>query len=611
MSDMQESLNSFCEALGLVESTLAKHKNEALSRAGQVFEVLQETDKKLSEAARVKAGASGLQKQMGESLKLLKSSIGACEKKLEEKSRIRQELENVDEKARAIVLVFGRTNAGKSTLGNFLRGKSLLEASFDNPWKNGAIKPGPITVVKSADGKQADSRDWFKEGSTETTQEIQCFTLPGLLWVDTPGIGSVNDETLGELARKYADNADLVIYLDHSDNPGLSSNATALVKLLEQGQETLAIINQSDKTGPLLKGADGNALFENGKPKKSRIPKPEEDRRAQEKQLIKSIHDAGFNTAGKLSAISISMLLANQAVEKADNILYEGSALGKFLEKLQSIFISPEKIRQLMAGHLYSACLDLCNMSLKGPEKDIPGLSNQLETQQAFLREIEKQETNFDVEAETSAISTKIALDASTEIRRILDGVKTGKRKNIDLDLSPLVSRVQERCNQLVSEKITSVVKALFESVEFKNIVIEASRFEGIRMERRTETHEYEVPTAVRVERDASGIIETVKSWFGKRYYRVERGTAKKTLQIDLGFNLEETRAKIDSMLADAIPKTVQDSLNDAKRQTLGYAREKVAETISILKGAERRINLIKGDIEREIEKSGALACSS
>lgn len=608
MSELLDSLNKFYNALQTAEKALERHKSGAMSVSDRIFGILRSTDEKLSAAAKVRADAKGLQEQIGASLAMLKHSIGACGKNLEEKSRIREMLEKVDDQSRAIVIVFGRTNAGKSTLGNFLRGQSLAQAEFANPWKDGAIKPGPIKVIETAaEGEKASEREWFKEGASETTEEIQCFTLPGLLWVDTPGIGSVNDKKLGQIARKYAANADLVIYLDHSDNPGLSSISGNLVRLLENGQETLIVINQSDKA-ELVRDANGKAIMENGKPKRVRIPKPEEDRRAQEQQEIKSLRGKGFKSEGSLSALSISVLLAKLAVEQQDDRLYAGSAFGKFLEQLSGIIGSEERISRIMGRHLYSACLELCNMSLKGPDEKTPGLLKQHEDLRELLEKIKELESDFNIADETVSISRRISLEAAPAVRKLVNEqeakLRSSNARKINVGVGPLLGQIQRECNKLISERITEIVRSLFESVEFQSIALDAKQFADFQLERRTEVHEYEVPKSYRYKRSPRGLFEHVASWFGKEYYGVGKTTEKRRMEIDLGFNLDEALGNINAHLDKVIPATVEASLTEAKSQTLGYAREKVENAITILESAAKEISGVKAELEKEIERS-------
>ena len=60
-------------------------------------------------------------------------------------------------------------------------------------------------------------------------------------------------------------------------------------------------------------------------------------------------------------------------------------------------------------------------------------------------------------------------------------------------------------------------------------------------------------------ERDPHGIIENVKSWFGKKYYGTRTKTVTETKYIDIGTNFQqvisEIRSAIDNMFVEQIPE--------------------------------------------------------
>lgn len=291
---------------------------------------------------------------------------------------------------------------------------------------------------------------------------------------------------------------------------------------------------------------------------------------------------------------------------KAD-ILYEGSALGKFLATLEGIFSSPARIGKIMSDYLYTSCLDLCDMVLEGPEKGINGLREQIGAQQDFLKKIEEVADRFDLVAETGAIATKVANDLSRELRTYLNEAiaRAEREKTISLDLEPLIQKIQKQCNGLVSEKITYFVKDLFDSGEFGKIALDTARFSDFQMKRKTERHEYEVPESYYYERSPTGFWENICSLFGKSYTGVGRKMVKKSLEIDLGFDQQETYAEIIGKISETLPGMICQSLSEAKRDTLDYARNKVGESIRILREAESGILAIRGEIEKKF-RAGA-----
>lgn len=93
-----------------------------------------------------------------------------------------------------VVMVFGAVKAGKSSLGNFMAGKSFLEAPFDNAFKHHPFVPMESEESGRVEGgieKDEKGRQFFKVGFTDTTGAIQYFTMSGLRWMDSPGTGAI------------------------------------------------------------------------------------------------------------------------------------------------------------------------------------------------------------------------------------------------------------------------------------------------------------------------------------------------------------------------------------------------------------------------------------
>ena len=204
MPTMQESLQAFSDRLLAVSASLEQQKS-AIGRAeNEVFEVLEQAATAFAPKVdeNISAGeTNALRETINRVFSDFTDGIRRWKQEMAERSEVRSKLEDMG--TGLIVVVFGRTNAGKSTLGNFLRGRQLREAAFDNAWKRGDFPLSPITVIeRGKDAEATSDADWFAEGGVETTREAQMFRLPGLLWLDTPCFGSVNDGTLGALARK-------------------------------------------------------------------------------------------------------------------------------------------------------------------------------------------------------------------------------------------------------------------------------------------------------------------------------------------------------------------------------------------------------------------------
>lgn len=145
-----------------------------------------------------------------------------------------------------VVFVLGKVKAGKSSLGNYVAYGS------SNP--DGAARvSGRAQFFTAATARdqhgQADSTGpggRFQVGARETTTSIQGFHMPGLTWIDSPGLHSATPEN-GALAADYVDVADLVVYPMHTGNPGRTGDVAEICELLRARKRFLAVITQCDR----------------------------------------------------------------------------------------------------------------------------------------------------------------------------------------------------------------------------------------------------------------------------------------------------------------------------------------------------------------------------
>lgn len=149
-----------------------------------------------------------------------------------------------------LVFVSGKVKSGKSSLGNYIawghtdpdeslkkQASKTLNPSFFSHEKN-SVAGG------DADNEARDQRE-FRVGATEATSSIQGFKLPGLTWVDSPGLHSIRTEN-EKLARDYIDHADLILYTTKSDSPGRASDLDEIKQLLSKGKSVIVLITGSD-----------------------------------------------------------------------------------------------------------------------------------------------------------------------------------------------------------------------------------------------------------------------------------------------------------------------------------------------------------------------------
>lgn len=152
-----------------------------------------------------------------------------------------------------LVFVNGKVKSGKSSLGNYIAWGNtdpVAQLKVNTPME---LAPSYFTNessgVDDSDGgdaqNEAATHREFRVGATEATSSIQGFKLPGLTWVDSPGLHSVRKENEA-LARKYVEHADLILYTMKSDSPGRESDLSEIKNLVGKGKRVIILLTGSD-----------------------------------------------------------------------------------------------------------------------------------------------------------------------------------------------------------------------------------------------------------------------------------------------------------------------------------------------------------------------------
>lgn len=147
-----------------------------------------------------------------------------------------------------LIFVYGKVKAGKSSLGNYLAyGNSAPDAALID-----SASPRPEFFWRESTGtaetmsaELMSKQRCFGVDVVEATSSIQGFRLPGMTWVDSPGVHSVNSVN-GQLADDYVACADLIVFLSNSSSPGRHSDMNEVVGLLQKKKNLMVLITGSD-----------------------------------------------------------------------------------------------------------------------------------------------------------------------------------------------------------------------------------------------------------------------------------------------------------------------------------------------------------------------------
>lgn len=151
-----------------------------------------------------------------------------------------------------MVFVYGKVKSGKSSLGNYVAwGHTDPDSELKSKTPKN-VQPvyfsGKRTDVKGGDAlKEAEGNKEFRVGATEATSTIQGFKLPGLTWIDSPGLHSKNSAN-DQLARDYVQHSDLILYTMKSDSPGRATDLAEIAELYQSDKRFILLITGSDDT---------------------------------------------------------------------------------------------------------------------------------------------------------------------------------------------------------------------------------------------------------------------------------------------------------------------------------------------------------------------------
>lgn len=236
-----------------------------------------------------------------------------------------------------LIFVYGKVKAGKSSLGNFLAygetepGVETIEAALPRPhffWTEGT---GANEVMSST---QMNEQRHFGVGAVETTSSIQGFTLPGLTWIDSPGVHSMNAVN-GQLAKDYAASADLIVFLSNSSSPGRRSDLEEINDLLKKQKTLMVLLTASDVIEDDVDD-DGNDTIE-------RVMKSDEDRQSQIQYVSGELAAFNDQLQGRLKETqvhSISVSYAQEGHLEDQNKRWKDSGLAGFAANVADIAYS-------------------------------------------------------------------------------------------------------------------------------------------------------------------------------------------------------------------------------------------------------------------------------
>ncbi|GIA25692.1 hypothetical protein VCSRO179_3396 [Vibrio cholerae] len=244
----QDLLKSFQALQSSFQAALtdAKQINSEFEKIQKRFSVrlaahIRQTKECLPESHPLTAQIDGILSALSDTDKAWQENLNSYDKGLAFRKNFQDSL---------LVFVFGKVKSGKSSLGNYMawgQTDPIMELKDKVPeYLQPEYFTADNTQVENGDAEnEAIHRQEFRVGAIEATSSIQGFRLPGLTWVDSPGLHSVNGIN-GQLAQEYVDHADLILYTMRSDAPGRASDMMEIRELKEKKKEILILVTGSD-----------------------------------------------------------------------------------------------------------------------------------------------------------------------------------------------------------------------------------------------------------------------------------------------------------------------------------------------------------------------------
>lgn len=256
-----------------------------------------------------------------------------------------------------LVFVYGKVKAGKSSLGNYIAWGKAEPTEQDKATCGKEPKyfvEMSSNLTENVSAESIGKARQFKVGESETTSAIQGFNLPGLTWVDSPGLHSKNREN-GGLAQKYVDAADLILYVTNSSAPCKRSDMVELQELGKR-EHTLSIII----TGSDMYDEDEDS---NGELTSVLQMKPETDREAQLNYVRQSLDQQGEMANSEeseridrtLRRAQVHSVSVAYAAEHPDSIGVAHSGVGRMLHDV-AVLAKAEGVRAKLTQPLNNLC---------------------------------------------------------------------------------------------------------------------------------------------------------------------------------------------------------------------------------------------------------------
>ena len=342
-----------------------------------------------------------------------------------------------------LVFVTGKVKSGKSSLGNYMAW-GHTDPTDDTkrqtlPERYPKYQSHAKVEVEGGDRpKEAEKKREFRVGATEATSSIQSFSLPGLTWVDSPGLHSLKEEN-GNLAREYLDHADLILYTMKSDAPGRASDLAEIRDLIQKDKRTLLLLTGSDD---IEEDVHDSGVIQC-------IVMKDAARRAKQQDYVRG-ELKELPDSNKLEIVSISSRYAQEHAN--DQAAFLDSGIGPFCATLQDICQSEGvKIKQSVPMRNLHHFLVDCENDLEPYQKLIADFS-------PVMRKLDESLKNQ---------ISQHSREGQNDLKRFIDTFFVGMENSrddadrINSQLKNFNSKLAEKFQEITNERLQAIADDL------------------------------------------------------------------------------------------------------------------------------------------------------
>lgn len=507
-----------------------------------------------------------------------------------------------------LVFVYGKVKSGKSSLGNYIAWGHTDPTQQIKQQVEQELQPvyfsGKKTNVKSGDtAKQAETNREFRVGATEATSSIQGFSLPGLTWVDSPGLHSINQEN-GDLARDYVEHADLILYTMKSDSPGRASDLQEIIELCKANKRILLLITGSDDI-------DCDVDEDTGEIINQVIMKDLPRRKQQQEYVLNELKKLSGLSLDNIKVISLSARYAQEHAHQQTEFFDSG--MGELFAELNHIAqnegvrlkqkVPLNNFAQYLKGFSidiqnYQTTLDTLNQPIQKLNADIP---NQINMQQFQLQQDVRNEVNTLFDRLQNLIDDEDSLNQSLK-----KGLKALEKKYAE-KLEKAQSVVLETLISDLNKNMLATLKsdATFQSGEFKIDYQSREITTGVTGGTKTKYGAIgtAVGTGIGVVFGGLGAVVggAIGGWLGSKLGD-DAEVHRKREQYAVGNNLMQMKNEIIQNLE----QSTKNYMNDFKKQTLDQVITQAEQLTSQLKqeaqGFKKAVEQLEHTVNTQIK---------